>query len=51
MTGTTLSVGDFQIAFVMIGIVTAFGVLPFVKMRSDTGIAVSGHVPKLPPLP
>ena len=51
VTGTTLSVGDFQIAFVVIGIVTAFGVLPFITMRSDTGIAVSGHVPKLPPLP
>ncbi|WP_377293063.1 DHA2 family efflux MFS transporter permease subunit [Rhizobium sp. SG2393] len=42
-TGTRLTLGDFQLAFMIIAVLTLLAVIPFVRMDGNAGERVSGH--------
>lgn len=43
MTGSTLSLGDFHLAFAVVAGLSVFTVLPFFGLSRDVGSAVSGY--------
>ncbi|MEX0628204.1 MAG: MFS transporter [Cucumibacter sp.] len=47
VNGEELSLGDFQMAFFVVAAVSAFSLLPFLRLKPDAGSEVSGHHPGL----
>ncbi len=43
ITGTALTLDDFQLAFMIISAITLVSVIPFLRMKKDAGASVSGH--------
>jgi EmrB/QacA subfamily drug resistance transporter len=43
LTGSPLGLGDFQIAFMIISVLTLAAVIPFISMAKNAGASVSGH--------
>ncbi|MEA3535841.1 MFS transporter [Rhizobium sp. CC-YZS058] len=43
ITGTALTLDDFQLAFMIISAITLVSVIPFLRMNKDAGASVSGH--------
>ncbi len=43
VTGTKLTLSDFQLAFMIIAVLTLLAVIPFLRMNRDAGQRVSGH--------
>ncbi|MBD8553377.1 DHA2 family efflux MFS transporter permease subunit [Rhizobium sp. CFBP 8762] len=43
LTGTTLGLADFQMAFIIVSVLTLGAVIPFIAMAKNAGSAVSGY--------
>ncbi len=43
LTGSSLALRDFQIAFMIIGVFTLTAIIPFITMAKNAGASVSGH--------
>ncbi len=43
LTGTTLSLADFHLTFVIVGLIAALAMIPILKLAGSAGSEVSGH--------